>query len=139
MPAVITRARGPNMLTFSHNTTGFLLTGPPRILLFEFRRIIQKSLVGMQNAYIFVLRNLPQVNYVGNVVSVRVPPDIKREMDELRGEINWSEEIREFIKKKIKDYRKRKALQEIVSYIQTLPEAPKGTAQKLVREDRDSH
>ncbi|WP_088855738.1 type II toxin-antitoxin system VapB family antitoxin [Thermococcus siculi] len=76
---------------------------------------------------------------MGSVVSVRVPPEIKREMDELRGEINWSEEIREFIKKKIEEYRKRKALQEVVSYIQTLPEAPKGTAQKLVREDRDSH
>ncbi|WP_367884233.1 hypothetical protein [Thermococcus sp. JCM 11816] len=77
---------------------------------------------------------------MGSVVSVRVPPDVKREMDELKGEINWSEEIREFIKKKIKEYRKKKALQEVVSYIQTLPEAPKGgTAQKLVRDDRDSH
>jgi metal-responsive CopG/Arc/MetJ family transcriptional regulator len=75
----------------------------------------------------------------GSVVSVRVPPEVKREMDELRDEINWSEEIREFIKRKIQEYRKRKALQELVSYIQTLPEAPKGTAQKLVRDDRDSH
>lgn len=45
---------------------------------------------------------------MGSVVSVRVPPDVKREMDELKGEINWSEEIREFIKKKIKEYRKKK-------------------------------
>ena len=79
------------------------------------------------------------MNYVGGVISIRVPPEIKREMDELKGEVNWSEEIREFIKKKIKEYKKKKALQEVVAYIQTLPEAPKGVAQKLVREDRDSH
>ncbi|MCA6213562.1 hypothetical protein GBV73_09560 [Thermococcus sp. 101 C5] len=76
---------------------------------------------------------------MGNVVSIRVPPEIKREMDKLKGEINWSEEIRRFIKKKIEEHKKRKALQEVIDYIQALPEAPKGTAQKLVREDRDSH
>lgn len=76
---------------------------------------------------------------MGSVISIRVPPEIKHEMDKLKGEVNWSEEIREFIKKKIKEYKKRKALQEVVTYIQTLPEAPKGTVQKLVREDRDSH
>jgi metal-responsive CopG/Arc/MetJ family transcriptional regulator len=79
------------------------------------------------------------VNYVGSVVSIRVPPEIKHEMDKLKGEVNWSAEIREFIKKKIEEYKKKKALQEVVAYIQTLPEAPKGTAQKLVREDRDSN
>jgi len=54
---------------------------------------------------------------MGNVISIRVPPEIKREMDELKGEVNWSEEIREFIKKKIKEHKKRKALQEGVAYI----------------------
>jgi metal-responsive CopG/Arc/MetJ family transcriptional regulator len=73
------------------------------------------------------------------VISIRIPPEIKNEMDRLRGEINWSEEIREFIKNKIEEHKKRKTLQEVVEYIQTLPEAPKGTAQKLVRESRDSH
>lgn len=48
------------------------------------------------------------MNYVGSVVSVCVLLDVKWEMDELKGEINWSEEIWEFIKKKIKEYRKKK-------------------------------
>lgn len=74
-----------------------------------------------------------------SVFSIRIPPEIKNEMDELRGEINWSEEIRQFIKSKIEEHKKRKVLQEVVAYIRSLPEAPKGTAQKLVREDRDSH
>ena len=75
---------------------------------------------------------------MGNVISIRVPPEIKREMDELKGEVNWSEEIREFIKKKIKEHKKRKALQEVIAYIQALPTAPRGTARRLVREDRDN-
>jgi len=74
-----------------------------------------------------------------SVFSIRIPPDIKEEMDKLKGEINWSEEIRRFIKKKIKEHRKRKVLQEVVSYIQSLPETHAETAQKLVRESRDSH
>ena len=45
---------------------------------------------------------------MGNVISIRVPPEIKREMDKLRGEVNWSEEIREFIKSKIKEYKREK-------------------------------
>ncbi|AEC51957.1 hypothetical protein PNA2_1041 [Pyrococcus sp. NA2] len=68
---------------------------------------------------------------MGDVISIRVPPEIKHD--------NWSEEIREFIKRKIKEYKKRKALQEVIAYIQALPEAPRGTAQKLVREDRGNH
>jgi len=74
-----------------------------------------------------------------SVYSIRIPPEIKNEMDKLKGEVNWSEEIREFIKRKISEHKRRRALREVVAYIQTLPEAPKGTAQKLVREDRDSH
>lgn len=74
-----------------------------------------------------------------SVYSIRIPPEIKKEMDKLKDEINWSEEIRKFIKNKIEERKKRKVLQEVVSYVQTLPKAPKGTAQKLVREDRDRH
>ncbi|KYH38152.1 MAG: hypothetical protein AYL29_001040 [Candidatus Bathyarchaeota archaeon B24] len=76
--------------------------------------------------------------YMGDVISIRIPPEVKREMDRLRGEVNWSEEIRSFIKKRISEHKRRKALQELIAYIQTLPSAPGGTADKLVREDRDS-
>ncbi|MDK2782027.1 MAG: hypothetical protein PWR13_1055 [Archaeoglobi archaeon] len=74
-----------------------------------------------------------------SVYSIRIPPEIKKEMDRLKDKINWSEEIRRFIKNKIEEYNKRKVLEEVISYIQTLPESPKGLAQELVREDRDSH
>ena len=74
---------------------------------------------------------------MGTVISIRVPEELKREMDRLRGEVNWSEEIREFIKR-IEEYKKREIVNELVEYIKTLPEAPKGVAQELVRESRDS-
>jgi len=67
-----------------------------------------------------------------------VPEKLKREMDRLRGEVNWSKEIKEFIKRRIEEYRKKKVFDELVEYIKTLPEAPKGVARELVRESRDS-
>jgi len=33
------------------------------------------------------------------MISIRMPEELKREMDRLRDEVNWSEEIREFIKR----------------------------------------
>ena len=75
---------------------------------------------------------------MGKVISVRVPDEVKRLMDMLRGEINWSKEIREFIIRRIEEVRKRKVLSEVVDYIRTLPEAHRGTANRLVRRDRDS-
>ena len=59
-------------------------------------------------------------------------------MDRLRGEVNWSEEIKRFIKNKIEEY-KRRVLKEVVAYVQTLPTAPRGTARRFVRKDRDHH
>jgi len=73
-----------------------------------------------------------------DVISIRIPSEVKQEMDRLREEINWSEEIRNFIKRKISEHKKRRALQELIAYIRTLPSSSRGTADKLVREDRDS-
>ena len=75
---------------------------------------------------------------MGTVISIRVPEELKREMDRLRGEVNWSKEIKEFIKRRIEEYRKKKVFDELVEYIKTLPEAPNGVARELVRESRDS-
>lgn len=76
---------------------------------------------------------------MNGVITVRIPPDLKREVTKLKDKINWSEEIRKFIRKKIEEYKKKEAIKEVVDYIEKLPDAPKGAIQKLVREDRDSH
>ena len=53
--------------------------------------------------------------------------------------INWSEEIRKFIERKVKEYKRIKALEEIDEILASLPKAEKGTARNYVREDRDSN
>jgi len=76
---------------------------------------------------------------MSSVISIRVPPDLKQEMEKLKSEINWNEEIKEFLRKKIENKKKREALEEIIRKMETLPLTPEGTAAKMVREDRDSH
>jgi hypothetical protein len=76
---------------------------------------------------------------MSSVISIRVPTDIKNEMEKLKHEINWNEEIKAFLRKKIENRKKKETLDEIIRMIETLPETPKGTAARMVREDRDSH
>lgn len=66
------------------------------------------------------------------IVSVKVPEDIKKKMKEL--DINWSEEIRNFIKKKIKE----KILKEVREMLKGV-KVSEDTSASIVREDRDSH
>lgn len=70
------------------------------------------------------------------IISVKVPDGIKEKM--MKVEINWSEEIRGHISKKIKDVEKEQRLKEIRKMLKGV-KVPKGTALALVREDRDSH
>jgi hypothetical protein len=53
--------------------------------------------------------------------------------------IDWRKEIIAFIEERIEMYRKQKVLQEIVEVLKQLPETPRGTVARLVREDRDSY
>lgn len=71
------------------------------------------------------------------VISFRIPKELKKSMKEV--DINWSEEIRNFIEARVREYKRRKALEEIDTMLANLPEAKKGTAGKYVREDRDSN
>nr|WP_148267345.1 hypothetical protein [Thermococcus cleftensis] len=71
------------------------------------------------------------------VVSVRVPPELKREMEKY--DINWSEEIRDFIRRKIEEEEKKRTLQEVIKLVESLPGVPEGTSRRLVREDREGH
>ncbi|RLG60110.1 MAG: hypothetical protein DRN95_00460 [Candidatus Hydrothermarchaeota archaeon] len=70
------------------------------------------------------------------VISVKVSDEIKRKMKEI--EINWSEEIRNCILRKIKEKEKEKILKEIKEMLKEI-KVEEGTASSIVREDRDSH
>jgi len=71
------------------------------------------------------------------VVSFRIPKDLKESMKDLK--INWSEEVRRFIEAKIREYRRRKALEGIDHMLRNIKGPEKGTAERYVREDRDGN
>ncbi|NJE55614.1 hypothetical protein [Thermococcus sp. 21S9] len=71
------------------------------------------------------------------VISVRVPDELKEKMKKYN--INWSEEIRRFIELRVMEIEREKLLDEIDSFLENVPELPKGKATKLVRGDRDSN
>jgi hypothetical protein len=72
-------------------------------------------------------------------LSVRLSNQLKEGMEHLRDCVDWSEEIRRFIEKRIEAERKRARLRELETHIAQLPPAPRGTASRLVRGDRDRH
>ena len=77
--------------------------------------------------------------YMCPTLSVRLSDHLKEGMDRLKDRVDWSDEIRRFIEKKIEDERKRAVLRNLETQIAQLPRAAPGTASRLVRGDRDSH
>ena len=74
-----------------------------------------------------------------SVICIDVPKELKERMDKLRGVVNWSEEIRRFIEKRIEEIEQEHALKEFEEIIKTIPRLPPEEVTKLVREDRDNH
>lgn len=74
-----------------------------------------------------------------SVVSVKVPKKVKEKMNEFSDVVEWPEEIRKSIITKIEEMERKKALDEAIRLLEKMPSTPKGTAEALVREDRDSH
>ncbi len=72
-------------------------------------------------------------------VSFRVPEELKRRMDKLRKYVNWSEELRKFLERRVREYEQERAIEELEEIIRKIPSSPRGTATKYVREDRDSY
>ena len=71
------------------------------------------------------------------VITVRVSDELKLKMKEL--DINWSEEIREFIRRRIDEEERRKKINEALEILQRTPvSVERGFSAKSVREDRDS-
>lgn len=59
-------------------------------------------------------------------------------MKELK-EVNWRDEIVKFLTERVEYYRRLKTIEEIRKIVEKLPEAEPGTAERYVREDRDSN
>ncbi|RLI08192.1 CopG family transcriptional regulator [Candidatus Bathyarchaeota archaeon] len=78
---------------------------------------------------------------MSEIISIRIPKELKRKMDVLRKKVKWSEEIRRFLEQRVNELWREKVLEEIDRVIDglNLPELPAGTVARIVREDRDSH
>ncbi len=73
-----------------------------------------------------------------SVVSVKVPRELKKRMDALRKYIDWNEELRQFIAKRVEELEKELNIKEVVEMLKPLKPLPQGSATRSVREDRDS-
>ncbi len=74
-----------------------------------------------------------------SVVSVKVPPKVKEDMQRVKGSVRWSEEIRNFILVKLEEERRKENIKDAEKTLEKVRRLPKGSTAKLVREDRDSH
>ena len=76
---------------------------------------------------------------MNQVISIRIPEQTRSEMKKLRRYINWNQEIRDFIKKRIDDKKKDDILASVTELLNKIPALPSGSAAQLVRADRDRH
>ena len=75
---------------------------------------------------------------MSDVLSIRVPREIKRKMELLKDVVDWNEEIREFLERRVDELYRRRVIEEVRRVIEKLPEMPRGVVTAYVREDRDS-
>ncbi len=77
---------------------------------------------------------------MSEAVSFKVRKEIKREMEMLKDDVNWPEELREFVELKIREVKARKNKERIKEMLKNAGwSTPKGASEALVRGDRDSH
>ncbi|MHB8565772.1 MAG: type II toxin-antitoxin system VapB family antitoxin [Nitrososphaerales archaeon] len=70
-----------------------------------------------------------------SVITARVDREIKKKMEEL-GQINWSKEIREFVRARIKQEERRRRVTQMSKRLSRLPKTETGFSAKSVQEDR---
>ncbi len=74
-----------------------------------------------------------------SVVSVKVPPKVKEDMQRLKDSVKWSEEIRRFILEKLEEERRKENVENAEKILEKVRRFPKGSTARFIRGDRDSH
>jgi len=74
-----------------------------------------------------------------SVVTLKVPVEVKEKMKRLKGKVNWSREIREYIVKRIREIEAEETLKEVTTIINKTRGVPRGFSARSVREDRESN
>ena len=69
------------------------------------------------------------------VIGVRVPKRLKEELEELG--IDYAEEIRKYLEKRVRQERMRRALKELMSLREEIGPVEEDLAASLAREERD--
>ncbi|ABL78734.1 type II toxin-antitoxin system VapB family antitoxin [Thermofilum pendens] len=57
----------------------------------------------------------------GVTVSFRIPGELKRRMDELGGRVDWGEEVRRFLERRVEELEQAKAVEDLEKVIASLP------------------
>jgi len=70
------------------------------------------------------------------VITIRIPRELKEAMEKL--DINWSEEIRRFIARRVDEELRKRKLEEAIAMLKGTESVERGFAGKSVREDCDS-
>lgn len=76
---------------------------------------------------------------MSTTVSFKLPEELKEQMKKYKNQVEWSKELREYVKKKIREIESKNRLKEVHQILEKTSSVPEGTAVKTVREDRDSH
>jgi hypothetical protein len=74
-----------------------------------------------------------------SVVSVKVSDEVKKDMVKRKGKIQWSEEIRSFILRKLEEEKRRENIEKAERILGRMRGVSRGTASKIIRDDRDRH
>ncbi len=72
------------------------------------------------------------------VVSFRIPRELKRRMERFK-DVNWAELLRKFIEEQVEKLEAEEILKTINEHLRDVPELPRGTVVRWLREDRESH
>jgi len=70
------------------------------------------------------------------VITVRIPRELKEAMEKL--DVNWSEEIRRFIARRVDEELRRRKLEDAITVLRETEGVERGFAGKAVRKDRNS-
>ena len=72
------------------------------------------------------------------VISVRISRELREKMKEFR-DVNWSEVVRRSIEEKIAQLEMERTINRVEEHLREIPELPRGTIYKWLRNDRESH
>ena len=72
------------------------------------------------------------------VVSFKVPKEVKEKMKKYSKQIRWSEELRNYVIESIRGIEAENNLKRVIEIIESTKGVPKGFSVESVREDRDS-